>query len=280
MADQDDDDGLTVALSPVQMAGIMHGEDVSFEATVGNRLWGAVTLLGGALEMTGGSALILTPEPTMITKVGGWALAIHGSDTASTGLRQIYTGRPENTLTEQAAEGLAHEFGASRATAHTIGVTVDILVPLVVLAGIGAARVAAVRAGRISLAAEEAAGGHTIARHIGQTEAALRARLLAQRGIPAASTFFTQGAAERVISDAIAADAQGIRQWARATAAAAQNGGRVANYVIVHDAREVIGQGVVRATNSLQTMTRLRIVLRWSQVQGRLYFILTSFPVP
>lgn len=279
MADQDDD-GLTVALSPIQMSGILHGEDVTFEATIGNRLWGAATLLGGALEMGGGSALILTPEPTMITKVGGWALALHGSDTAATGLRQIYTGRPENTLTEQAAEGLAHEFGASRATAHTVGVTVDILVPLVVLAGLGAVRVAAVRAGRISLAAEEAAGGHTIAKHIGQTEAALRARLVAQRGIPAASTFFSQAGAEAVISEAITADAQGIRQWARATAATTRTGGRAVNYVITHDAGKVVGEGVVRATGALQAMTRVRIVLRWSQVQGRLYFILTSFPVP
>jgi hypothetical protein len=39
------------------------------------------------------------------------------------------------------------------------------------------------------LAAHEVAGGHTIAKHVGQTEAQLAAKLAAEPNISAASTF-------------------------------------------------------------------------------------------
>jgi hypothetical protein len=57
---------------------------------------------------------------------------------------------------------------------------VDIAVPLMVSLGLGAARIAAIRVGRISLVEHEAAAGsrlgrHTILTHVGKTEAELRA---------------------------------------------------------------------------------------------------------
>ena len=58
-------------------------------------------------------------------------------------------------------------------------------------------------------------GGHAIAKHIGQSQAALRAWLAAERGIPAASTFKNIDVAERVIYQAIRANRAIIESWAR-----------------------------------------------------------------
>lgn len=96
--------------------------------------------------------------------------------TASAGLRQIASGRDTSTLTSDAAKAAAEALGADPATANMIGLGADIAIPLIA-GGVGALRVIAVRRGSISLTAEEAAGGHAIARHVGQTEAQLRARL-------------------------------------------------------------------------------------------------------
>ena len=41
-----------------------------------------------------------------------------------------------------------------------------------------------------------------------------------------------------------------------------------------------MGYGVVRATGSLAKMNKIRVVLKATQVNGKLYFILTSFPEP
>ena len=273
MADLADTEGLSVVLSPVQLAAVLQGATVTTPEHRANRLWGVVTLVGGGIELIGSAALLLTPEPTMLTKVGGVALGIHGSDTAATGMRQIWTGEREVTMTQAAATAAARNLGASEETAGRIGVAVDILVPLVVAAGIGAARALAVRSGRISLAAEEAAGGHTIARHIGKTEAELRARLVAQPGIPAASTFRTLAAAEQAVSEGLRANASAIQTWAQG---AAVNGTRAFTYA----AGRPIGAGVVRSSGMMQPMSSLRIVLRKTAVAQKVYFVLTAFPVP
>ncbi|MBL9167633.1 MAG: hypothetical protein JNN07_07820, partial [Verrucomicrobiales bacterium] len=57
------------------------------------------------------------------------------------------------------------------------------------------------------LTVSENAGGHLLARHVGQTEAQLGARLSAQPGIPAASTFVTRAEAEAAVSGAFNANA-------------------------------------------------------------------------
>lgn len=176
------------------------------------------------------------------------------------------------TLTSQAAAAAAEALGADPQTAGNVGFAIDIAVPLI--AGFaGAARIVAIRRGAISLVAEEAAGGHTIARHVGRTEAQLRARLAAQRGIPAASTFATLGEAERVVAAALRAEQAAIRTWASGATA----GQRLA---VVYDAQRVIGQGVVRGTGLLTNMTRVRVVIEKTIAQNRVYFVLTSFPIP
>jgi hypothetical protein len=198
------EEALTVVLSPVQLAATISGQNITEQETGSNRLWGGLKLIGGALEMVGAGLLWVAPEPTTLTKFGGTALGAHGADTVSTGFWQLWTGQRQRTLTDKAAETVALRLGADPETAETIGTGVDIAVPLVVSLGIGAARIAAIRGGRISLIEHEAAagtrlGGHTLAKHVGQSETALRARLAAERIIPAASTFKNLEVAERTL---------------------------------------------------------------------------------
>ena len=68
--------------------------------------------------------------------------------------------------------------GANQAQAERTGIVLDVAVPLVVAGVVGAARVMSIRSGRIALAEHEAMGGHTILKHVGKTEAELRARLV------------------------------------------------------------------------------------------------------
>jgi hypothetical protein len=257
----------------VQLAAVLEGEHVGAHEIAMNRMWGGVKLLGASLELVGAAALILTPEPTALTKVGGWALGVHGSDTFATGLRQVWTGHSERTLTEQAAAATARALGASETEAERVGMIVDVAVPLFAATLAAAARIASIRAGRIVLAEQEAMGGHTIAKHIAQTEQQLQARLVAEKGIPAASSFESVSTAENVLSQAVRVNGGQIRAWA----ATAPQGAR---YRFIYDAGKDIGYGVVRATGKLQQMQKIRLVLVKTNITGKIYFILTSFPIP
>jgi hypothetical protein len=96
------------------------------EPSLGTRIWGGVRALGGALETVAGGALIVTPEPTMLTKAGGVALGAHGIDNIQAGVRQAISGREQDTLTQQGVEATAGALGADPQTARTIGLGVDI----------------------------------------------------------------------------------------------------------------------------------------------------------
>ena len=142
----------------------------------------------------------------------------------------------------------------------------------------------AVRGGRIKLAVHEAAGGtarpggHTIARHVGKTEAELRARIAAtanmRRPPPAVSSFTKLGRAETFISRALQADKARITQWAG-------NAQNTRNLVINYDAgSKVVGTGIVRASGQYVKMTKLRVVLKKQAYNGMPHYILTAFPTP
>jgi hypothetical protein len=95
------DDGMEFVLTPVQLAAIFENGTIESEGTLGARLWGGLSIIGGALEMVGAGALLLTPEPTMATKVAGGALGVHGMDTAGAGIRQVISGKSESTYTAE-----------------------------------------------------------------------------------------------------------------------------------------------------------------------------------
>lgn len=267
-----DDEGVRIVLTPIQLAAVLSGETIDEEPTVTNRLWGVGKLIGGALELAGAGGLLLVPEPTMLTKVAGATLGVHGVDTSTSALRQIVSGKDTSTMTAEGAKALSSALGADPKTAEMIGLGADIAIPLIA-GGVGALRVIAVRRGAISLAAEEAAGGHTILKHVGRTENQLRTRLAAEPKIPAASTFRTLADAERHVGAAIKANRAQIEAWAKTAASGNKLSFR-------HPFNLPVGEGVVRATGQLQQMSKVLVVLRRVQQNNRIYFVLTAFPVP
>jgi Bacterial CdiA-CT RNAse A domain len=202
---------------------------------------------------------------------------LHGSDTTATGARQVWTGRDSQSLTHMGTAALAKALGADPATADNIGLAVDIAVPLAMSAVVGAARVAAVRAGRISLIEHEAEagsriGGHTLEKHIGRTEAQLRERLAREPIIRTASTFSNLQMAETAISQVLRANAAKISNWAQIPGSKPLD--------LVQEIGTVVGYGVVRATGQVVKMTKVRVVLKLETFRGQPYYILTSYLLP
>lgn len=266
------EEGLEIVLSPLQFAAVLENDTIEESSSWNNRFWGAATVVGGALEMVGGAALLLTPEPTTVTKIAGSTLAVHGVDTTSAGIMQVVSGQTRTTLTSQAVAAAAQVLGADPQTANNVAFAVDIAVPLI--AGFaGAARAIAIRRGAISLAAEEAAGGHTIARHVGRTEAQLRSRLAQQPGIPAASTFRTLQEAEAAVAAALRTNKEAIKAWAKSA-----NPGQTKAFT--YEAGRVIGQGVVRSTGQMTDMSKMVVVVRKVIEKNRVYFVITAYPKP
>ncbi|WP_102797678.1 RNase A-like domain-containing protein [Bowmanella denitrificans] len=266
------EEGVEVVLTPIQLAAVLEEETIEESDNFSNRLWGGVTLIAGAIELLGGAALFLVPEPTTVTKIAGGTLGLHGLDTASAGFMQVVSGKTRTTLTSQAVEATASYLGSSEDVSKKIGIAVDIGVPL--LTGFaGLARAIAVRRGLISLTAEEVAGGHTIARHIGLSEAQLRARLLSQPKIPAATTFRSLRDAERYVSAALIANKALIKEWAKSATVGQTKG-------FMYDAGRVVGEGVIRNSGQLQKLTKVAVVIRKVQQQNRVYFVLTAYPKP
>jgi hypothetical protein len=266
--------GVEVVLSPVQLAAVLTQESVDEGATASNRLWGGLRVVGGVLELLGAGVLCVAPEPTMASKAGCVVFGLHGADTTAAGARQVWTGKDSQSLTHMGTAALAQTLGASPSTADNIGLTVDIAVPLGVAAWVGAARVAAVRAGRISLVQHEAAagsrlGGHTMAKHIGRTEQQLRARLAAEPRIPIASTFSNLHIAEEAISKVMRLNAAQIKSWA-------QSGGRIP-LRLTQDLGAVMGTGVVRSTGQLVNLRKAAVVLKCQTYNGMPYYVLTAF---
>jgi len=63
------------------------------------------------------------------------------------------------------------------------------------------------------LAAHEAAGGHTLAKHVGKSEAFLRNRLAAEPALKGASTFYDRQTAENLISQLLESNRALINRW-------------------------------------------------------------------
>ena len=69
------------------------------------------------------------------------------------------------------------------------------------------------------LSADEALGGHTLARHVGRTDAQLAERLRRERDISAASTYNDRATAERTVGSALAEGGNRLAQWERRSGA-------------------------------------------------------------
>jgi hypothetical protein len=277
----DEVEGMTITLTPVQMAAVLGDEEVPESASLSNRLWGTVGLVGGVVELVGAGVLCLAPEPTMVSKAGCVVLGVHGFDTLATSGRQVWTGVPQRTATAVTTTSAAEALGASRETAEGIGLAVDVAVPLAVTAGLGAARIVSVmRGGRIRLIEHEAAagtrlGGHTMARHVGQTDAQLlaRVRTLTRPGPKAVSTFSDLATAERAISETLRANSAAVKAWSRTAAAGSKSP------EIEHVVGYVVGRGVQFGSTAVNDLSGVRIILKMESYNGKPFYILTAYPI-
>ena len=120
------------------------------------------------------------------------------------------------------------------------------------------------------LAGDEARGGHTLARHVGRTDAQLKDRLRREQ-ISAASTYTDRATAEGVIARTLAQQRARVDQWL------ARQGSRP-NLALDYrgDARETIGRSLNRRSSQTSPCTDAVVVLRWDG--GRGFIVLTTYP--
>ncbi|WP_337016421.1 RNase A-like domain-containing protein [Pantoea agglomerans] len=275
----DNEEGVRIALSPVQMAALLSDKSVSEGETLTNRLYGGLGLAGGIVELFGAGAMCVVPEPTMLTKAGCVVVGTHGLDTVQASTRQIWTGRNTNTDTYNSAVSLAQTLGADKNTAMKVGFTVDLAIPLAFSFAIGAQRVIAIRSGRIKLAEHEAppgsrAAGHTIERHVGKTPEELFERLEKSPRLKSSSSFKDIRDAEILISKVLRDNKNMISIWIKNIPPGI--GGKV--HIDGNFARQT-GISVSKGSTEVKACYKVRVVLKFEYWHGKPYFVLTSFPM-
>jgi hypothetical protein len=119
------------------------------------------------------------------------------------------------------------------------------------------------------LSQDEAAGGHILRKHVGQTDAELLERLEHERRISGASTYTDRSTAEHAVGAAIA-DSQGrIQRWLD------RSGGHP-NLVLDYDSPMPIGRTINRGDSQAHPCSHAVVVLRYGGLNG--YYVLTSYP--
>lgn len=122
------------------------------------------------------------------------------------------------------------------------------------------------------LAVDESLGGHTLARHVGRTDAQLAGRLRREPQISAASTYTDRATAEGVIGSALASSSSRVNAWLTRT-------GPRPNLVLHYSGRtgQPIGRSLSRRDASPVSCESAFVVLRWDEPRSRFY-VLTSYP--
>ncbi|MEG4322537.1 MULTISPECIES: RNase A-like domain-containing protein [unclassified Microcoleus] len=115
----------------------------------------------------------------------------------------------------------------------------------------------------------EAAGGHTLEKHVGKTEAELAQRLANDKRISGASSFTDRSVAETAIAEAMDRNQSAIDSWVK------KGGNR---YTIDYNANRTIGISLRRRASKATPASRLKIVLQRSTNLSPGYFILTAYP--
>jgi hypothetical protein len=119
------------------------------------------------------------------------------------------------------------------------------------------------------LSHDEAAGGHILRKHVGQTDEQLRERLERERRITGASTYTDRPAAEHAVGAAIAESQDRIQRWLN------RSGGHP-NLVLDYDSEATIGRTINRGENQSRPCSHALVVLRYAGPNE--YYVLTSYP--
>jgi hypothetical protein len=120
------------------------------------------------------------------------------------------------------------------------------------------------------LSLDEAMGGHTLARHVGKTDAELLDRLRREPQISSASTYTDRATAEIVVGAALSGSNRSFDAWRQRT-------GRRANFVLHYASRGVIGRSISRGRSESAPCEQALVVLHWDEGRHRFY-VLTSYP--
>ena len=122
------------------------------------------------------------------------------------------------------------------------------------------------------LSVDESMGGHTLARHVGKTDAELEDRLRREPQISAASTYTDRATAEGVVGAALASAGDTLMAWQNRS-------GRRPNLVLhyVDRAKRPVGRSLARGHHASVPCDLVLVVLRWNERQDRFY-VLTSYP--
>jgi len=119
------------------------------------------------------------------------------------------------------------------------------------------------------LSQDEAAGGHVLRKHVGQTDEQLRQRLVEEPNISGASTYTDRATAEKVIGAAIAENRERIQRWLE------RSGGHP-NLVLDYSAAGPVGRTLNRGENQPRPCPHALIVLKYDAPGA--YHVLTSYP--
>ena len=122
-----------------------------------------------------------------------------------------------------------------------------------------------------ALSQDEAAGGHTLTRHVGKTDADLRERLQREPDISAASTYTDRATAERVVGITLQQAQSRIERWLERTH-------NHPNLVLDYrgDRTHPIGRTLHRSGSGSQACSNAVVILHWDG--ERRYHVLTSYP--
>ncbi len=125
-------------------------------------------------------------------------------------------------------------------------------------------------AARRDLSQDEAAGGHTLRKHVGRTDAELRERLDRERDISAASTWNDRASAEAAVGAAIADQNARISRWLERE--------NHPNLVLDYDGNSThpFGRTLRRGENQVQPCAHAVIVLKYDGPNS--YHVLTAYP--
>ena len=123
---------------------------------------------------------------------------------------------------------------------------------------------------RRDLSQDESAGGHTLRKHVGRTDAELRERLAQERDISAASTWNDRSSAENAIGVAISDQGAKISRWLERD--------RHPNLVLDYDGDSArpFGRTLRRGEGRVEPCAHAIIVLKWDGANA--YHVLTAYP--
>ena len=122
---------------------------------------------------------------------------------------------------------------------------------------------------RYDLQRDEARGGHTLKKHVARTDDQLRARLMHERNISAASTWTDRAIAEETVAQALQADYRRVDAWT-------QRGYPRANLALHFDAARPIGRSLQRGSDHVVDCNSAVVVLRADGPDS--FYVLTTYP--